>query len=136
MVRHAIQICESILRDRPAQVNDPLLLGSFSRDGRTTPTATRLEGLLAALEFLPAEQQVLKARVVSAVQDGITFILAAQVSTGEFAGGMPRAIRRLPFAQRGAVEQFNERATEIRIDYVQHAMSAMIQYLKMYAPAP
>ena len=27
-------------------------------------------------------------------------------------------------------QRFNERATEVRIDYVQHSLSAMVQYLK------
>ena len=134
VLRHAIQISESILRSRPAHSDDPILFGSFTMDGRTTPTATRLEGLLAALEYLPPEQQQLRARAISAVHDGINFLLRAQVHSGDFAGGMPRAIRQLPHVKLAAIEQFNRRATEVRIDYVQHAMSAMIQYAAMFAP--
>jgi hypothetical protein len=53
LVNHAIQICETIIRE---QINDPARPkydGGFAEDGRTTPTATRLEGLLAALSFIP-----------------------------------------------------------------------------------
>ena len=46
-------------QNQVGQISDPLrgpLVGGFLADGRTTPTATRMEGLLAALAFLPREQ--------------------------------------------------------------------------------
>ena len=134
ILAHAIQNCKSIVNSRPAHANDPLLSGSFKEDGRTTPTATRLEGLLAALEFLPVEEQELRTSMVSSVRDGMNFLLRAQISSGQFAGGIPRAIRPLPPGKLHDIVNFNRRATEIRIDYVQHAMSAMIQYAAMFAP--
>ncbi len=58
----------------------------------------------------------------------MSFLLRAQISEGEFAGAIPRAIgkigRNISYA-----DEFNRRVTEVRIDYVQHALSAMIQYL-------
>ena len=52
----------------------------------------------------------------------------AGVSEGQYAGAMPRAICRLPVYHPDYSDSFNRRATEVRIDYVQHAMSAMIAF--------
>ena len=104
--------------------------GAFTEDGRTTPAATRLEGLLAALTFLPPDD-ALGLRIESAVHRGIAFLLRAQVKRGEFAGAIPRAIDQLPSTDPSAVK-FNRRASEVRIDYVQHALSAMTQYILHY----
>ena len=125
LVRDAVKLCESILRE---QVDDPLqpeFHGGFSEDGRTTPTATRLEGLLAARTFLPPGHGT-RARIDSAVPRGIAFLLRAQVTEGEFAGAMPRSVGW----DSTVSDEINRRATQVRIDYVQHALSAMIQYLQ------
>ena len=132
IVKHAVQICGSILKSMPLKYGSPLRYGSFTEDGRTTPTATRLEGLLAALTFLPGDYTTLRNQMVVAIQDGIKFLLRARVRSGEFAGGMPRAIKRLPANHPRFSESFNRRATEIRIDYVQHALSAMLQYEQIF----
>ena len=126
LIGHAVQNCEAILAQQidgpgPRKVN-----GGFSADGRVTPTATRLEGLLAARDFLPAEAG-LGAPIDTAVERGIGFLLRAQIRDGDFAGGFPRAIATLPPDLPDAA-RFNRRATEVRIDYVQHALSALIQY--------
>ena len=125
ILRHAVQVCESIMRE---QLPD----GGFAEDGRVTPTATRLEGLLAALEFVPDEQQELRARITSSVHRGMGFLVKSQVREGEFAGGFPRAMARLPVGDPRHTRSFNRRATEVRIDYVQHALCAMIQYVRLF----
>ncbi len=130
LINHAIQICETILRAQIKNSERPEYDGGFSEDGRTTPTATRLEGLQAALSFLPANHEIRK-RIDSAVPRGISFLLRAQVKEGEFTGALPRAVGKLDQVTPGA-DEFNRRATEVRIDYVQHALSAMIQYLNHY----
>lgn len=127
LIDHAVQVCESILRFQ-VDGSDPLRRGAFTADGRTTPTATRLEALLAALSFLPPEKTDLRRRIEAAVHEGIAFLLRAQVKTGPYVGAMPRAIASLGSAEMSALRSFNRRATEVRIDYVQHALSAMIQY--------
>ena len=134
--QHAIQICESILAEKTTYSPHATEYGCLTDDGRTCPTATRLEGLLAALTFLPAENRSLRERITSAVTEGISFILRSQVSSGKHAGGIPRAIRPLPLKHPRSAKSFNERATEVRIDYVQHALSAMIQYEQMFYPPP
>jgi hypothetical protein len=129
LINHTIQICESMLKD---QVTAPFQIkfdGGFSRDGRTTPTSTRLEGLLAALSYLP-QDHVLRKPLLSSMERGITFLLRAQISEGEFAGAFPRSVSKKPVSNPKAI-RFNSRVSEVRIDYVQHAMSALIQYQRL-----
>ncbi len=125
---HAVQICESMLVKKATHPEGATEHGCFTHDGRTCPTATRLEGLLAALTFLPTEQKALKGRIAVAVREGISFLLRSQVRSGDHAGGIPRAIGLLPVGHSQFKPSFNKRATEIRMDYVQHALSAMIQF--------
>lgn len=133
IVTHAIQVCESILLQQVWSTDDPLLIGGFSDDGRTTPTATRLEGLLGALTFLSQQnQQDIRERITSSVHEAMSFLMQCQVQHGEFAGAIPRALRQWPDDDPRCSRSFNRRATEVRIDYVQHALSAMIQYLQIF----
>ena len=134
LLRHTIQISERILSQQVSLTDSALLLGGFTKDSRTTPTATRLEGLLAALEVIPNRNTKIRKRITKSVQRGMVFLTNAQVLTGEHAGAMPRAIRQLPDDGTSKVKSFNRRATEVRIDYVQHALSAMIQYVDAFGP--
>ncbi len=129
LINHAAQISDSILQSQVESHKRPAYDGGFSKDGRTTPTATRLEGLLSTHSFFPSNDEV-RNRIVAAVPRGIAFLLRAQVSEGKFAGAFPRAVDRIDQGIPN-VDKFNRRSTEVRIDYVQHALSAMIQYLDM-----
>ena len=60
------------------------------------------------------------------------FLINAQILAGENAGAVPRAIRTMPVDGSEDVENFNRRAGEMRIDYVQHALCAMIQYVEAF----
>ena len=131
LVDHGVRICRSILGERPSSAGTSSFGGSLTPDSRTTPTATRLEGLLAALSFLPSEEVELRREMEAAIHQGIAFLVRAQVRSGELDGAIPRAVvsnqpagsRRLPF--------LDPRASEVRIDYVQHALSAMVRYLEI-----
>ena len=124
---HARQIVDRMLRGRANHTRDSPLHGCFGPAGRTTPTATRLEGLLAAVSFLDGpEDASLRLRARSAIDDGIDFLLRAQRQSGPHAGAVPRAIRRLDDEDEHS--RFKRRATDVRIDYVQHAMSAWLGY--------
>jgi len=116
LVAHAVQICEGILAGQIEEAG--ALDGGFERNGRTTPTSTRLEGLLAALEFLPPERGELRGRIERAVHRGMRFVLRAQIPTGKFAGGVPQAV--------GASDP------EIRIDFVQHFLDALVRYRQRF----
>jgi hypothetical protein len=128
MVNHTIQICESILSEQVLNSELPERMGGFSNDGRTTPTATRLEGLQAARMILPDDLEICN-RIDIAVNHGIRFLLNAHISDGQFAGGIPRSTGKLK-GNSSRIKDFNRRSTEIRIDYVQHAMCSMMQYIK------
>jgi hypothetical protein len=128
MIEHAAQIVRAVLRDQVRHDDNPALIGGFVRDGRTTPTSTRLEGLLAAMEFLPADLAQLRHMTTSAIDRGIGFLLNSQVRQGEHAGAIPRSVRKLAPGHPGYSPSANRRADEVRIDYVQHALSAFIQY--------
>lgn len=111
------------------------LVGCFTGDGRTCPTATRLEGLQAALRFLPEESEddrQLRAAIADAVDAGMVFLLRSQILEGRCQGGWPRSTRgEAPDYSKFSgsdAEGFARRAGEVRIDYVQHALSALIAY--------
>ena len=132
LISHAVQICEAILAEQITDSESHILNGGFSSDGFVTATATRLEGLLAARSFLPHETELVQ-RIDAAVQRGAAFLLRAQIAGGDFAGGFPRAIATLA-QNHSEADRFNRRATEVRIDYVQHALSALIQYRSTLSP--
>jgi hypothetical protein len=120
LIVHAVQIVDGILAEQQLDLVAPAIRGGFAPDGRTTPTATRLEGLLAALEFLP--DAAYRQRIGRATRAGIGLLLIAQPTVGEFAGALPR----------GGV---GCRAGELRIDYTQHALSALLAYRRAFHPS-
>lgn len=126
LINHSLQICETMLQTQVDDLEYPRAEGAFSNDGKTTPTAVCLEGLLSALTFLPKNHEI-RERIVSSVTRGIAFLIRAQIKKGKFIGAMPRAIDKIG-GNSVESKKFNRRATEVRIDYLQHAMSAMMQY--------
>jgi hypothetical protein len=128
LLNHSLQVCHAILEEGRIPPALPEMEGSLVANGIVTPTATRLEGLLAARTFLPTEHPITP-HVDSAIRRGINFLVRAQVKEGQFDGGMPYAIAKLPGSSHQFMSSFNEQASEIRVDYVQHAMSALVQYV-------
>jgi hypothetical protein len=122
LLRHAIQICQRLLSEQVSQPGDPSRDGAFDPDGRVAPTAISIEGLLAATEFLPHDNFELRSRIIDASSRGVAFLLRAQTLSGPYAGGMPRAY------VSGSPRKMN-----VRIDYVQHSMSAWIRYQRLLA---
>lgn len=129
LVNHALQVCHAILDEARHPQPIPAMEGSLAPRGAVTPTATRLEGLQAALAFLPADHPIVP-HVRAAIDRGVDFLVRAQVKDGPHAGGLPQAIARLPDDGTADIRAFNQQATEIRIDYVQHSLSALVQYLQ------
>jgi hypothetical protein len=129
LVNHAIQICEAVVSKQVKSFDRPILLGCFVKDGRTTPSATSLEGLLAALNFLPQDTPLWH-RIASSVRRGMQFLLRAQITEPPFIGAIPGAISPLPDNATNAAK-FNSTVTEVRVDYVQHALSAFVQYFSL-----
>ncbi len=115
---HAERLVNSILSEQIKDSESECLNGGFNAEGRVTPAATRLEGLLAAMGFL--EDESLRHRVWGAVETGIQFLKDAQITTGPARGGFTRHNPRCHSTVR--------RANEIRIDYVQHGLAALYYY--------
>jgi hypothetical protein len=125
---HAFQIYFQMMNTKPDYEQDHPYHGCFSRDGRTTPTATRLEGLLAVFPYLSNNETSLSVDIKDSVGNSIDFLMRSQLKSGRYAGGIPRAISTLKEDHHSYSKSFNRRSTEIRIDYVQHALSAFIAY--------
>ncbi len=115
LIQHAVQICTSILHEQFRGSAAVGIAGAFDPEGWTSATATRLEGLLAALEFLPKDE--LRTKIEAATTRAIAFLLRMQIGSGPYSGGMPGA-----FATRVLD------SSKIRIDYVQHAVCAWMRY--------
>jgi hypothetical protein len=125
---HAVRVAQSMVA---SHTMDGLKehIGCFTYDRRTCPTSTRLEGLLAALTFVKEHEmfigeeehivEPLRDRIEESVAHGIRFLLGAQqvALDNNMQGGVPE---RYP--------SHNEDDTNVRVDYVQHSMSAMIAY--------
>jgi len=119
LIQHAIQVCNSILREQFRGSAAVGIAGAFDPEGRTAPAATRLEGLLTAMEFLPKDElrAEIRTKIEATVGRGIAFLLRMQIGSGPYSGGMPGA-----FATRALG------SSEIRIDYMQHALCAWLRY--------
>jgi hypothetical protein len=121
LLQYANQVCAAIMHD---QLRNPIapMDGAFDATGRTAAVATRMEGLLAALELLPKDE--FRGKVETAAERGIAFLIRAQIKSGPYAGGMP-----------GAYLAGAPGTSEIRIDCVQHALSAWLRYQKLLPKA-
>lgn len=106
LLHHAAQIAAVNTSTQNTDPRSPLF-GCYSDDGRTTPSSTHLEGLLAAAAVLPRDA------LVPSIDAGIHFLLASQLPDG----AMPA----------------DQRRKTVRIDYIQHALSAFIRYRELEA---
>lgn len=131
LVDHSVQICEAILAAQVDGVDNPLLDGAFDKQGQTSPAATRLEGLIAAKKILPADHP-LQRRMDACLERGIRFLLRSQIKSGAFYGAIPLSVDLVPEGQAKPAG-YNRRSTEVRIDYVQHALSAFLGWERMKA---
>ena len=123
LVEHTARVCETIFQEQILYSDHPRRIGGYTLDGRTTPTSTRVEGLGAALRIIGSGDALLTHTVKDSIREAVGFLLRAQIVGGRYAGGIPRGVDRLQ-----GNPAFNRRYREIRIDYVQHALSAMIEF--------
>lgn len=113
MREHAVRIADSMVAQQIAVRGG----GSFHPKRRSTPSATRLEGILALLAALPKSHSA-RDRLERSVRAGIRFLLTCRVKDGSALrdGGITRSCPPSRARKRG----------EIRIDYAQHALSALL----------
>lgn len=127
--KHAEQITECILVEQVISHQCKGCVGGFANDGRTCPTATRLEGLLAAHTFL--QDQHLLSRIATASRLGVQFLLRSQIQYGMHQGAIPRTL--LDHELVSKLDPPNKRRMiELRIDYSQHALCAWMRYLDYF----
>jgi len=139
--QHAIKVITSIVDQPTKKVLVEKYHGCHTSNGDTCSTSTQLEGLLASMTFVKDsemfleedEAEPLKDRMMFWIRHGADFILnSMQYEDNDhhnMVGGVPKI-----FPPRKGDDK------EVRIDYVQHSMSAMIAYERMlnregpYAP--
>lgn len=107
---HAWQIARSMWREQLAI--EPFT-GAFVADERIAPTATRLEGLLALAVWPFAAEPASRISVVAGA--GVDWLIKAVPASGA-----------VPRHRSGSVGRQYPRHAEVRIDYVQHALSALL----------
>lgn len=123
LLSHAEQIVYEFASATSHLLKEDPRFGGFTGDGQTCPTAIRLEGLLAIRPFLDPNG-ALKSALDRRVKLGVRFLLNCQVVSGVRAGGFPRRFSG------------GDAAREIRIDYVQHALSALLAFRKTFQGRP
>lgn len=128
LVRYSVDLCERLMVRSIRRLDDERLKGCITGNGFTCPTATRVEGLVAALNYLPQDQLVFRTRVQRVAEDALVFLVNSQVSQGKYRGGIPYAMFRLPDDHPWQQNDYNKMQGEIRIDYVHHAISGMMLY--------
>ncbi len=117
---HSLRIAKAIMKKQNLQPDYPDWLGSFYRPPRSTPTATRVEGLCAAYQLINDFGDSKDAlAILEAVHRGIRFQLQTQFR--------PESVLYLKDPNR-SLGGFHRSLTnfEIRIDYVQHNISSLL----------
>jgi hypothetical protein len=120
---HARKITDAIVDIQHVMADDVRWVGGFYNPPRSTPTATRVEGLLAAHAlFLRAGDEIYAKRARMAIDRAVPFLLSTQVTK--------ERAQEVGLYEEGAVGGFTESLDEydIRIDYVQHNISALLGY--------
>lgn len=118
LMSHAMQVVNGIIGQYESSYHKTGTSGCFTADGRVCPTATRLEGLIAALKFLPKNSPEIN-NIRLAVLEGLGFLSYSQIDRGDFKGAFPEAI----------YPNKNSTHRNMRIDYTQHATSAFTSVL-------
>ena len=124
-LRHSLLIAEAITGLQNRRPGFPDHLGSYYRPPRSAPTATRSEGLLAAYHLARDFGQRSRARgILKAIGLGIGFQLQTQFQA--------ESVLYLEDPSR-CLGGFRKSLTnfEIRIDYVQHNISALLALYRL-----
>ena len=129
---HGVRVVKSMLAGHSKKELSDENKGCFTGDERTCPTATRLEGLTASLSFVRDSEmfvsdyedkaEKLVDRMRHDIRLGVQFLIDSQETddSHNMHGGVP-----VKFPAE------NHHSREVRVDYVQHSMSAMIAYEKL-----
>ena len=117
---HSLRIADAIMTSQNRDSGDPDRLGGYFDHPRSTPAATRTEGLCAAYRLArdfnrPREAE----KMLEAIRLGADFLLQMQFR--------PESVMYFEVPQRG-LGGFRGSLTDtaVRIDYVQHTLSALL----------
>ncbi len=124
LVDHITNIGRMMMHEQNLVSCLPGLRGAFTPDGSSTSSATRLEGLAALCTLLPPDHPDQK-RLHSSIHEGLRYVLAAQVKAGAAKGGFTGTLPGWHVSS-----ELRQAASEIRIDYVQHALSALLAHAR------
>ena len=140
ILSHAEKVVRTMISLQIKQSRYESLVGGFSLKGAVTPTSTKVEGLSAIYPFLSDEELVRQTK--SCMDLAVDFILRTQIREAPFQGAWSRAMTRYETGANKMDEtenfidskrrEHNEAAGVIRIDYVQHALSALIGYQQLF----
>jgi len=136
IINHAMMVCRSMIHAKADFSESSDYFGCLSPDGRITPTSTRLEGLLSAITYIPLNDTAAIEFILTTINDGTEFLLNAQLKDGPHAGAITRGFIPASEIASGVFDYSDKRVPEIRIDYVQHALSAWIQYYNLFWGLP
>lgn len=117
LIEHAERVIVSDVSMQLSAEAGPALDGAYTPQGNTPQTSARLEGLLSALTYI--QDPALRARLEPSVVRAMSFLRKSQVREGAYAGAFTKTV---------AVNKKSKSHLKVRIDYIQHALSAMLQY--------
>jgi hypothetical protein len=118
-VTHSLKIADGIISCQNRNSRVPDWNGGYYSPPGSTPTATRTEGLCAAFRLaLDSGHREKAEQYLEAIKRGVVFQLNTQIGN-ENAWFFPAPGRALGGFRKGLTE------SEIRIDYVQHNISAL-----------
>ncbi len=119
-LEHAMRIAQAIVLGQNREPESPDWLGSYYRPPRSTPTATRSEGLCAAYQLARDFKTPVEAdQILEALELGIAFALQTQFR--------PESAMYVSDPQR-SLGGFRYSLTNfrLRIDYTQHNISSLL----------
>lgn len=124
-LQHAFKIADVIISKQNIGDRFPDWEGGYYIPPGSTPTATRSEGLCAAYLMAEYARKPNEAsKYLSAIEKGVTFQISTQIGE-ENAWYFPDPMRSIGGFRKSLTD------SEIRIDYVQHNLSALIGLLKI-----
>ncbi|MCG6534043.1 MAG: AGE family epimerase/isomerase [Syntrophales bacterium LBB04] len=128
-IDHVFKICDAIFANQQLNPKNPEWLGGYYNPPRSTPTATRSEGLIAAYNLAKDYGHKDEAeKILKALELGLGFQLKTQIDETRAA-----EFKNPKKALGGFTEDLD--GTEIRIDYVQHNLSSLIGFYKILISA-
>jgi len=128
---HALHISTAIIatQNTSFEGKEAIWNGGFGGNPRTTPAATRVEGLYAMHKMIVLKNDILDIRTLQKVRTAIIagseFLLRTQIDASKVSEYQlsDKSIGSFP-------DSFSFKNT--RIDYTQHAISALLGYRDMY----